>query len=168
MTAKSKRRGSRKATRAWSRKEALKSRGICTYDIFRAQIVFSLRALATLESAWNYPNVLGPTVDSFIEAVEPRSHIQLDRSPESMEMNAEENLSYPKSFINAEVSSRRLGALPVCLKNFHSAIRRGTIPHATVVDGHKVTATLDAIHLCLESGQTGVVTPLVEVDKGFV
>lgn len=152
--------------RGWGRKEVLKARGIDTYDIIQAQVKFSSGAFVTFESAWVYPNTLPSTVDSFIEIVGSGGHIHLDRKLESMEMSTNERFSYPKGFINADVFGRRRGAFPACLEDFLFAIREDTTPQVTVVDGRQVTATLDAIHRSLETGQTETVTPLAQEDKG--
>ncbi|MEO6966089.1 MAG: Gfo/Idh/MocA family oxidoreductase [Acidobacteriaceae bacterium] len=151
--------------RAWGRKEVLKSRGIDTYDIIQAQVKFSSGAFATFESAWIYPNTLPSAVDSFIEIVGAGGHVHLDRKLESMEMSTEERYSYPKGLINSEVFGRRRGAFPACLEDFLFAIREDTTPQVTVGDGRHVTATLDAIHRSLQTGQTEAVSPLVKEDR---
>lgn len=152
--------------RAWGRKEVLKSRGIDTYDIIQAQVMFSSGAFVTFESAWVYPNTLPSAVDSFIEIVGTGGHVHLDRKLESMEMSTEERFSHPKTFINSEVFGRRRGAFPACLEDFLFAILEDKTPQVTVMDGRQVTATLDAIHRSLESGQTEAVTPFAEEDRG--
>jgi predicted dehydrogenase len=83
-----------------------------------------------------------------------------------MEMSTEERFSHPKTFINSEVFGRRRGAFPACLEDFLFAILEDKTPQVTVMDGRQVTATLDAIHRSLESGQTEAVTPFAEEDRG--
>jgi predicted dehydrogenase len=83
-----------------------------------------------------------------------------------MEMSTEERFLHPKGFINAEIFGRRRGAFPACLEDFLFAIREDTTPRVTVVDGRQVTATLDAIHRSLESGQSEAVAALDKEDRG--
>lgn len=154
------------AARAWGRKEVLKARGIDTYDIIQAQVMFSSGTFVTFESAWIYPNALPSRVDSFIEIVGTSGHIHLDRKIESIEMSTAERFSHPKGSINSEVFGRRRGAFPACLEDFLFAIREDAEPRVTAIDGRQVTATLDAIHRSLGSGQTEAVVPLGEEDKG--
>jgi len=148
--------------RAWGRRELLRSRGIDTYDIIQAQVRFSSGAFVTFESAWVYPNTFPSLVDSFMEIVGTAGHVHLDRKCESMEMSTTECFSYPKVFLSAEVFGRLRGAFPSCLEDFLFAIREDTEPQVNVFDGRQVTATLDAIHRSLETGQTETVVPAKE------
>jgi predicted dehydrogenase len=150
------------SARAWGRKEVLKARGIDTYDVIQAQLMFSSGAFVTFESAWIYPNTLPSTTDCFVEIVGTSGHIHLDRKTESIEMTTAHRFSQPKGFINSEVFGRRRGAFPACLEDFLFVIRENANPHVTVVDGRQVTAALDAIHRSLDSGQTEAVLPLPE------
>jgi predicted dehydrogenase len=150
--------------RAWGRMELLKSRGIDTYDTIQAQVKFSSGTIVTFESAWVYPNTFPSIVDSFVEIVGTGGHIHLDRKRESMEMSTAKGFSYPKVFLNSEVFGRMRGAFPSCLEDFLFAVLEDKTPHVTVFDGRQVTATLDAIHRSLESGQTEAVTPPAQAD----
>lgn len=153
--------------RAWGRKEVLAARGIPTYDIIQAQVRFASGAFVTFESAWIYPNTFPSIVDSFVELIGSGGHIHLDRKCESMEMSNHEKFSYPKVFLNAEVFGRMRGAFPSCLEDFLFAVREGTPPHVTAEDGRQVTATLEAIHRSLTSGETErVVPPPTEMGAG--
>lgn len=145
--------------RAWGRKEVLAARGIPTYDVIQAQVRFASGAFVTFESAWVYPNTFPSIVDSFVEVIGSSGHIHLDRKCESMEMSNNEKFSYPKVFLNAEVFGRMRGAFPACLEDFLFAVREGTQPHVTAADGRQVTATLEAIHRSLASGQSEKILP---------
>jgi predicted dehydrogenase len=46
------------------------------------------------------------------------------------------------------------GAFPSCLEDFLFALREGKEPRVTAFDGRQVTATLEAIHRSLETGNT--------------
>jgi predicted dehydrogenase len=145
--------------RAWGRKEVLAARGIPTYDIIQAQVRFASGAFVTFESSWVYPNTFPALVDSFMEVIGAAGHIHLDRKCESMEMSTAEKFAYPKLFLNAEIFGRSRGAFPACLEDFLYAVREGTEPHVTGSDGRQVTATLEAIHRSLETGETVKIAP---------
>jgi predicted dehydrogenase len=83
-----------------------------------------------------------------------------------MEMSTEQRYSHPKTFINSEVFGRRRGAFPACLEDFLFAILEDRPPQVTVMDGRQVTATLDAIHRSLESGETEAVASFAEGERG--
>jgi predicted dehydrogenase len=138
--------------RAWGRKEVLRSRGIDTYDVIQAQVRFASGAFVTFESAWIYPNTFPSIVDSFMEVIGSAGHIHLDRKCESVELSTEKKFSYPKGFLNSEIFGRMRGAFPSCLEDFLYAIIDNTEPKVTAWDGRQVTATLEAIHRSLESG----------------
>ena len=138
--------------RAWGRKSVLAARGIPTYDIIQSQVKFASGAFATFESAWVYPNTFPSIVDSFVEVIGGAGHVHMDRKYESIEMSTRKNFSYPKGFLNLEIFGRMRGAFPSCLEDFLYAILNDTTPHVTGMDGRQVTATLEAIHKSLESG----------------
>ncbi|MGH9616137.1 MAG: Gfo/Idh/MocA family protein [Acidobacteriaceae bacterium] len=140
--------------RAWGRKSVLAARGIDTYDIIQAQVKFASGAFATFESAWVYPNTFPSIVDSFVEVVGGAGHIHMDRKCESIEMSTAKQFSYPKGFLNLEIFGRMRGAFPSCLEDFLYAILDDTAPRVTGLEGRQVTATLEAIHKSLESGNT--------------
>lgn len=143
--------------RAWGRKEVLAARGIPTYDIIQSQVKFASGAFATFESAWVYPNTFPSLVDSFVEVVGGAGHIHLDRKCESIEISNEDGFTYPKCFLNMEVFGRVRGAFASCLEDFLYAVLNDTTPQVTGFDGRQVTATLEAIHASLESGDTVLV-----------
>jgi len=140
--------------RAWGRKEVLAARGISTYDIIQAQVKFASGAFITFESAWVYPNTFPAIVESFMEVIGSAGHIHMDRKCESFEMSTKEKFSYPKGFLNSEIFGRMRGAFPSCLEDFLFALREGKAPGVTAFDGRQVTATLEAIHKSLETGNT--------------
>ncbi|MGH9700828.1 MAG: Gfo/Idh/MocA family protein [Candidatus Acidiferrales bacterium] len=140
--------------RAWGRKSVLAARGIPTYDIIQSQVKFASGAFATFESAWVYPNTFPSIVDSFVEVIGGAGHVHMDRKNESMEMSTNKKFSFPKGFLNLEIFGRMRGAFPSCLEDFLYAILNDTTPHVTGMDGRQVTATLEAIHKSLESGNT--------------
>jgi predicted dehydrogenase len=106
----------------------------------------------TFESAWIYPNTFPSIVDSFMEVIGSAGHIHLDRKCESVELSTEKKFSYPKGFLNSEIFGRMRGAFPSCLEDFLYAIIDNTEPKVTAWDGRQVTATLEAIHRSLASG----------------
>jgi predicted dehydrogenase len=140
------------AARAWGRKEVLHARGIDTYDVIQAQVRFASGAFVTFESAWVYPNTFPSIVDSFMEVIGSSGHVHLDRKCESLELSTQTKFSYPKGFLNSEIFGRMRGAFPSCLEDFLYAILDDTEPRVTGWDGRQVTATLDAIHRSLASG----------------
>src|SRR5579859_6400426 len=140
--------------RAWGRAEVLAARGIPTYDVIQAQVKFASGAIVTFESAWIYPNTFPTIVDSFMEVIGSSGHVHLDRKRESLEVSTEKKFSYPKGFLNAEIFGRMRGAFPSCLEDFLYAILEGKVPRVTAFDGRQVTATLEAIHKSLETGNT--------------
>lgn len=145
--------------RAWGRAEVLAARGIPTYDVIQAQVKFASGAIVTFESAWVYPNTFPTIVDSFMEVIASSGHVHLDRKRESMEVSTEKEFSYPKGFLNAEIFGRMRGAFPSCLEDFLYAILEDQVPRVTAYDGRQVTATLEAIHKSLETGNTERVAP---------
>ena len=149
--------------RAWGRKSVLAARGIPTYDIIQAQVMFASGAFATFESAWVYPNTFPSIVDSFVEVVGGAGHVHMDRKCESVEMSTAKNFSYPKGFLNLEIFGRLRGAFPSCLEDFLYALIDDTAPRVTGFDGRQVTAALEAIHRSLESGRT---EPITQPPKG--
>ncbi len=148
--------------RAWGRKEVLAARGIPTYDVIQAQVKFASGAFATFESAWVYPNTFPSIVDSFMEVIGTAGHLHMDRKCESIEISTNERFSYPKGFLTAEIFGRVRGAFPSCLEDFLYALREGTTPRVTGIDGRQVTAALEAIHRSLETGNTEKVAALPE------
>ena len=145
--------------RAWGRREVLVKRGVDTYDLIQAQVKFSSGAIATVESAWIYPNTFPSIVDSFVEVIGSDGHIHFDRKRESIEVSSPKGFTYPKNFLNAEIFGRSRGAFPACLEDFAAAILENRDPVVTAFDGRQVTAALDAIHRSLESGVTERVAP---------
>lgn len=146
--------------RAWGRKEVLAARGIPTYDTIQAQVKFASGAFVTFESAWVYPNTFPSIVDSFMEVIGTAGHLHMDRKCESIEVSTNEKFSYPKGFLTAEIFGRVRGAFPSCLEDFLYAVREGTEPRVTGIDGRQVTAALEAIHRSLETGNTEKVATL--------
>lgn len=145
--------------RAWGRKSILVARGIDTYDVIQSQVKFACGAIATFESAWVYPNTFPSIVDSFVEVIGGAGHIHMDRKCESIEISTEKSFTYPKGFLNLEIFGRMRGAFPSCLEDFLYAVLDNTTPRVTGLDGRQVTATLEAIHKSLESGNTELVLP---------
>ena len=140
--------------RAWGRKEVLVGMGIPTYDVIQAQVKFASGAFVTFESAWVYPDTFPAIVESFMEVIGSAGHLHMDRKCESLEMSTKEKFSYPKGFLNSEIFGRQRGAFPSCLEDFLFALREGKTPGVTAFDGRQVTATLEAIHKSLETGNT--------------
>jgi len=145
--------------RAWGSKEVLPALGKDTYDIIQAQVKFASGAFVTFESAWIYPDTFPTIVDSFMEVIGSSGHIHMDRKCESIEISTQHKFTYPKGFLNAEIFGRMRGAFPSCLEDFVYAIRDSTEPKVTGWDGRQVTATLEAIHRSLETGNTEKITP---------
>jgi predicted dehydrogenase len=140
--------------RAYGVKEVLVQRGIDTYDLIQAQIRFDGGAIATVESAWIYPNTFPTIVDSFVEVVGSHGHLHFDRKRESIEMSTPEQFSYPKTFLTHEIFGKLRGAFVECLSDFLDSIINKTEPKVTAFDGRQVTAVLDAVSRSLESGNT--------------
>lgn len=157
------------AARAWGRKEVLVARGIPTYDIIQAQVMFASGAFVTFESGWIYPNTFPTPVDSFIQIVGTAGHVNLDRKRESLEISTESSFSYPKGFLSADIFGRLRGAFPSCLEDFIFAIINDTTPRVTGYDGRQVTATLEAIHTSLASGggNVAVASPPADIQSGI-
>jgi len=151
--------------RAWGRKEVLVQMGIDTYDLIQAQVKFRSGAFVTFESGWIYPNTFPSTVDSFMEVIGTSGHVHLDRKRESIEISTEKKFSYPKGFLISETFGRLRGAFPMCLEDFLYAIRNNTEPHVTGIDGRQVTATLEAIHESLRTGNTVAIPSLPDDGK---
>jgi len=151
--------------RAYGVKEVLVKRGIDTYDLIQAQIRFDSGAIATVESAWIYPNTFPTIVDSFVEVVGSEGHLHFDRKRESIEMSTAEQFSYPKTFLTHEIFGKLRGAFVECLSDFLDSIINKTEPQVTAFDGRQVTAALDAITRSLESGSSEKVTPATMQQK---
>lgn len=146
--------------RAWGCKSVLAARGIPTYDVIQAQIKFASGTFVTFESAWVYPNTFPSIVDSFMEVIGSAGHLHMDRKCESIEISTDKKFSYPKGFLTAEIFGRLRGAFPSCLEDFLFAVRDGTRPHVTAIDGRQVTAALEAVHRSLETGNSERVAEL--------
>ena len=151
--------------RAYGVKEVLVQRGIDTYDLIQAQIRFDSGAIATVESAWIYPNTFPTIVDSFVEVVGSQGHLHFDRKRESIEMSTAEQFSYPKTFLTHEIFGKLRGAFVECLSDFLDSIINKTEPQVNAFDGRQVTAALDAITRSLESGSTEKVIPATMQQK---
>ena len=151
--------------RAYGVKEVLVQRGIDTYDLIQAQIRFDSGAIATVESAWIYPNTFPTIVDSFVEVVGSQGHLHFDRKRESIEMSTAEQFSYPKTFLTHEIFGKLRGAFVECLSDFLDSIINKTEPQVNAFDGRQVTAALDAITRSLESGSSEKVTPATMQQK---
>lgn len=145
--------------RAYGVKEVLAKRGIDTYDLIQAQIKFESGAIATIESAWIYPNTFPTIVDSFVEVVGSEGHLHFDRKRESIEMSTPKQFSYPKTFLTHEIFGKLRGAFVECLSDFLDAIIHDTEPKVTAFDGRQVTAVLDAITRSLQTGRSEAVAP---------
>ena len=145
--------------RAYGVKKVLAQRGIDTYDLIQAQIRFVSGAIATIESAWIYPNTFPTIVDSFVEVVGSEGHLHFDRKRESIEMSTPKQFSFPKTFLTQEIFGKLRGAFVECLSDFLDAIINQTEPKVTAFDGRQVTAVLDAISRSLVSGQTEKIAP---------
>lgn len=141
-------------TRAYGVKEVLVQRGIDTYDLIQAQIKFDSGAIATVESAWIYPNTFPTIVDSFVEVIGAEGHLHFDRKRESIEMSTPQQFSYPKTFLTHEIFGKLRGAFVECLSDFLDSIINESQPKVTAFDGRQVTAVLDAVTRSLYSGQT--------------
>ena len=146
--------------RAYGVKEVLSKRGIDTYDLIQAQIKFESGAIATIESAWIYPNTFPTIVDSFVEVVGSEGHLHFDRKRESIEMSTPKQFSYPKTFLSHEIFGKLRGAFVECLSDFVDSINNNTEPKVTALDGRQVTAVLDAVTRSLRSGHTEAVAPI--------
>lgn len=151
--------------RAYGVKEVLVQRGINTYDLIQAQIKFESGAIATIESAWIYPNTFPTIVDSFVEVVGSEGHLHFDRKRESIEMSTPKQFSYPKTFLTQEVFGKLRGAFVECLSDFLDSIVNKSEPKVTAFDGRQVTAVLDAIARSLDSGHTQKVAPATMQQK---
>ena len=145
--------------RGYGVKEVLVQRGIDTYDLIQAQIRFDSGAIATVESAWIYPNTFPTIVDSFVEVIGSQGHLHFDRKRESIEMSTPEQFSYPKTFLTHEIFGKLRGAFVECLSDFLDAIINRKEAKVTAFDGRQVTAVLDAISRSLVSGNTERITP---------
>ncbi|HEY8227703.1 MAG TPA: Gfo/Idh/MocA family oxidoreductase [Pyrinomonadaceae bacterium] len=151
--------------RAYGVKEVLVQRGIDTYDLIQAQIRFESGAIATIESAWIYPNTFPTIVDSFVEVVGSEGHLHFDRKRESIEMSTPKQFSYPKTFLTQEIFGKLRGAFVECLSDFIDSIIDKSEPKVTAFDGRQVTAVLDAITRSLNSGHTEKVVPATMQQK---
>ena len=145
--------------RAYGVKEVLVQRGIDTYDLIQAQIKFAGDAIATVESAWIYPNTFPTIVDSFVEVVGSEGHLHFDRKRESIELSTPKQFTYPKTFLTHEIFGKLRGAFVECLSDFVDSIINQSEPKVTAFDGRQVTAVLDAVSRSLASGQTETVAP---------
>jgi len=151
--------------RAYGVKEVLVQRGIDTYDLIQAQIRFDSGAIATVESAWIYPNTFPTIVDSFVEVIGSQGHLHFDRKRESIEMSTPEHFSYPKTFLTHEIFGKLRGAFVECLSDFLDSIINKTEPKVTAFDGRQVTAVLDAVERSLISGTTERIAPAMMQQK---
>lgn len=140
--------------RAYGVKDVLVARGIDTYDLIQAQIRFDSGAIATIESAWIYPNTFPTIVDSFVEVIGSEGHLHFDRKRESIEMSTPKQFSYPKTFLTHEIFGKLRGAFVECLSDFLDSIINKSEPKVTAFDGRQVTAVLDAVSRSLVSGTT--------------
>jgi predicted dehydrogenase len=145
--------------RAYGIKEVLVQRGIDTYDLIQAQIRFNSGAIATVESAWIYPNTFPTIVDSFVEVIGSEGHLHFDRKRESIEMSTPARFSYPKTFLTHEIFGKLRGAFVECLSDFLDAIINRTEAKVTAFDGRQVTAVLDAVSRSLISGASEKIAP---------
>lgn len=145
--------------RAYGVKDVLVKRGIDTYDLVQAQIKFESGAIATVESAWIYPNTFPTIVDSFVEVVGSEGHLHFDRKRESIEMSTPAQFTYPKTFLTHEIFGKLRGAFVECLSDFIDSIINRKEAKVTAFDGRQVTAALDAISRSLVSGATEQVKP---------
>jgi predicted dehydrogenase len=151
--------------RAYGVKNVLVERGIDTYDLIQAQIKFDSGAIATVESAWIYPNTFPTIVDSFVEVIGSEGHLHFDRKRESIEMSTPAQFSYPKTFLTHEIFGKLRGAFVECLSDFLDAIIHRTEAKVTAFDGRQVTAVLDAVTRSLESGATEKIVPAAMQQK---
>ncbi|MEO8649876.1 MAG: Gfo/Idh/MocA family oxidoreductase [Acidobacteriota bacterium] len=151
--------------RAYGVKKVLVSRGIDTYDLVQAQIKFESGAIATIESAWIYPNVFPTIVDSFVEVVGSAGHIHFDRKRESIEMSTEKQFTFPKVFLTAEIFGKLRGAFVECLSDFADCVLNDTDVAVTAFDGRQVTAVLDAISRSLDTGGTEKVSQMPKAQR---
>jgi predicted dehydrogenase len=145
--------------RAYGVKEVLVKKGIDTYDLIQAQIRFASGAIATIESAWIYPNSFPTIVDSFVEVVGSEGHLHFDRKRESIEMSTPKQFTYPKTFLTHEIFGKLRGAFVECLSDFLDSVINQSQPKVTAFDGRQVTAVLDAVTRSLASGRTEKVSP---------
>lgn len=145
--------------RAYGVKEVLVERGIDTYDLIQAQIRFDSGAVATVESAWIYPNTFPTIVDSFVEVIGSEGHLHFDRKRESIEMSTPAQFTYPKTFLTHEIFGKLRGAFVECLSDFIDSIVNHKEAKVTAFDGRQVTAVLDAVTRSLVSGGTEKITP---------
>ena len=150
---------------AYGVKEVLVKRDIDTYDLIQAQVRFDSGAIATIESAWIYPNTFPTIVDSFVEVVGTQGHLHFDRKRESIEMSTPEQFSYPKTFLTHEIFGKLRGAFVECLSDFLDSIINQTEAKVTAFDGRQVTAVLDAVTRSLQSGSTEKVSPATMQQK---
>lgn len=63
-------------------------------------------------------------------------------------------LKWPRSFLNAEVFGKWVGAFPSCIHSFIDCILEDTPPLVAAADGYKATVLLDAIHRSADTGDT--------------
>ena len=134
-------------------KQVLTARGVDTWDVVQALVTFESQAIATIESAWIYPNAFPTLTDSFVEVIGTEGHLHFDRKRESVEMSTAKQFTYPKTFLLSEVFGRMRGAFVECLSDFIAAIVDDTEPRVTAFDGRQVTAVLDAVTRSLASGR---------------
>ena len=145
--------------RAYGVKEVLVKKGIDTYDLIQAQIRFASGAIATIESAWIYPNTFPTIVDSFVEVIGSEGHLHFDRKRESIEMSTPQQFTYPKTFLTHEIFGKLRGAFVECLSDFLDSVINRSEPKVTAFDGRQVTAVLDAVTRSLASGHTENISP---------
>lgn len=133
-------------------KSVLKGKyGWDTWDALQGQLRFKQGGVATFEAAWIYPEGHPSMPDSFMSVVGERGHLQVDRKDEAVEMSSEEGFSWPRSFLNAKVFDRWVGAFPSSIESFIDAIEHDREPYVTARDGWRATAVLDAFHRAADS-----------------
>jgi len=136
-------------------KKVLKERfGWDTYDGLQGLVTFSKGGVATFEAAWVYPPTHPAMPDSFMSVVCEEGHLQIDRKDEAIEMSDPDRFSWPRSFLNARVFDRWVGAFPSCITSFIDAVQEGREPYVTALDGWRVTAVLDALHRSADTGES--------------
>lgn len=136
-------------------KKVLKEQfGWDTYDGLQGLVTFQRGGVATFEAAWVYPPTHPAMPDSFMSVVCEHGHLQIDRKDEAIEMSDPDRFSWPRSFLNAKVFDRWVGAFPSCINSFIDAVRDDREPFVTALDGWRVTAVLEAMHRSADTGET--------------
>jgi predicted dehydrogenase len=151
--------------RAWGVKKVLAARGIDTWDVIQAQVLFAGGEIAVFESAWIYPNTFPTIVDSFVAVTGETGHLHFDRKRESIEMSTTQAFTYPKCFLTNDVFGTLRGAFPSCLEDFVRCVLEDRPTAVNADDGRQVTAVLTAIHHALVTGQNVAVAPPPDADS---